>query len=152
MFTSQKSKKGPPRGGPRRSFDFSSRCSLILMVFLKCCCGSGLELVFFHHKGTWIWGSFWEPLWGSILSPFWAPKRYHNEPVGVDLGHLFSVGGRFGAKTPPDVSGQISHRTFEGNGPTGCFSKYLPKTPEISGNFPGTWSNDLIASSARQPM
>ena len=58
------------------------------------------------------------------MSPFWAPKRYQNEPVGVDLRYLF---------LSADVSGQRPHRTFQGKSPTGRFRGTAPQ--DVSANI-----------------
>ena len=95
------------------------------MFFLKCCSGSRLELVFVSSKGDLNLGLFlgtpFEIDFEPVLGPKKVPKRARRSRFTI---LLFFVGTHFRAKTPPDVSGQISHGTFQGNGPTGCFSKY----------------------------
>ena len=117
---------------------------LLWLTFGACFC--------FVKRGPEFGALFGSPFWGRFWARFGPQKGTKTSPSESIHDILVFVGRHFGAKTPPDVSGQISHGTFQGNGPTGCFSKYLPTTPEISGNFAGTWSNDLLASSARQPM
>ena len=118
-------------------------CKMLLWLrFGACFVSSKGDL----NLGLFLGASF-EVDFEPVLGPKKVPKRARRSRFTI----FVFVGRRFGAKTPPDVSGQISHGTFQGNGATGCFSKYLPKTPEISGNFAGTWSNDLLASSAREP-